>query len=110
LVTSRKRSNLWVLPKGGWEQADVTLEAAACREALEEAGVRGDISRFVTTKSTPKTIYHIFELEVTELEDDWLERNERTREWMDYAEAVRRLAWKPELMEGLRMSTLAPNR
>ena len=36
VVTSRKRPDYWVLPKGGWEQSDVTLEAAALREAYEE--------------------------------------------------------------------------
>ncbi|KAG9014018.1 hypothetical protein FRB94_000215 [Tulasnella sp. JGI-2019a] len=110
LVTSRKRSDKWVLPKGGWEPIDVTLEAAACREALEEAGVRGTISRFVVTIPLPNTIYHVYEMEVTTVEDDWLERKERTREWMDFSEAARRLAWKPELLQGLMLSTLAPKR
>jgi hypothetical protein len=36
VITSRKRQDLWVLPKGGWELSDVTLERAASREALEE--------------------------------------------------------------------------
>ncbi|QRV75004.1 NUDIX family hydrolase [Ceratobasidium sp. AG-Ba] len=36
LVTSRKRPHQWVLPKGGWETTDPSLEAAACREAFEE--------------------------------------------------------------------------
>lgn len=36
VVTSRKRPDSWVLPKGGWEPSDVQLEAAASREALEE--------------------------------------------------------------------------
>lgn len=36
VITSRKRQDLWVLPKGGYEVTDVVLEAAASREALEE--------------------------------------------------------------------------
>jgi len=36
VITSRKRQDQWVLPKGGWEASDVVLEAAASREALEE--------------------------------------------------------------------------
>lgn len=39
LITSRNGRG-WVVPKGGWE-LDETLEAAAARETLEEAGVRG---------------------------------------------------------------------
>ncbi|KAF5340916.1 hypothetical protein D9758_012182 [Tetrapyrgos nigripes] len=36
VVTSRKRPDNWVLPKGGWESSDVKLENAALREASEE--------------------------------------------------------------------------
>lgn len=108
MVTSRKRPDYWVLPKGGWETTDGVLEAAASREALEEAGVRGNITRFVTTIPSPASTYHFYELDVSALEPDWLESKERRREWVDYAEAVRRLSWKAELAQGLRMSTLAP--
>lgn len=50
--------------------------------------------------------YHFFELDVITLEQDWLERAERQREWVDYAEAIRRLQWKRELAQGLESSTL----
>jgi diphosphoinositol-polyphosphate diphosphatase len=36
IVTSRKRPDNWVLPKGGWEQSDGDLQTAALREASEE--------------------------------------------------------------------------
>ncbi|TEB34573.1 hypothetical protein FA13DRAFT_1488479 [Coprinellus micaceus] len=107
VVTSRKRPDNWVLPKGGWEPSDVQLEAAASREALEEAGVRGTITRYVTTIPSPATTYHFYELDVSTLDADWLERHERKREWVDYHEAVRRLEWKTELAQGLRSSSLA---
>ncbi|KAJ3782823.1 NUDIX hydrolase domain-like protein [Lentinula boryana] len=110
VITSRKRPDNWVLPKGGWESSDVVLENAALREALEEAGVRGTITRFVITIPTPAATYHFYELDVVSLEQDWLERNERRREWVDYAEAIRRLEWKKELSQGLRLSSLAPAR
>lgn len=41
LITSRGGKG-WVFPKGGWEQDEV-VEAAALRETIEEAGVRGRI-------------------------------------------------------------------
>lgn len=108
VITSRKRQNQWVLPKGGWETSDVKLEAAASREALEEAGVRGTITSYVTTIESPSTTYHFYELDVSTLDQDWLESNERTREWVDYTEAVRRISWKKELAQGLSMSSLNP--
>ncbi|KIJ66952.1 hypothetical protein HYDPIDRAFT_85874 [Hydnomerulius pinastri MD-312] len=110
VITSRKRQDKWLLPKGGWESTDGILEAAASREALEEAGVRGRITRYVTTIKSPSTTYHFYELEVTSLDKDWLESKERIREWVDYAEACRRIAWKPELVQGLSLSSLAPQR
>ncbi|KAL1753186.1 NUDIX hydrolase domain-like protein [Schizophyllum commune] len=110
VITSRKRPHHWVLPKGGWEQSDLKLEDAASREALEEAGVRGTITRFVITIPTESTTYHFYELDVTTLDSDWLECKERKREWVDYAEAVRRLEWKKELSQGLQLSSLAPHR
>lgn len=71
------------------------------------AGVRGKIKRYVTTITSPSTIYHFYELEVASLDNDWLESKERRREWVDYAEAYRRVAWKPELAQGLSLSSLA---
>ena len=45
---------------------------------------------------------------VADLDAEWLESKERRREWVDYTEAVRRLAWKAELAQGLSLSSLAP--
>lgn len=42
LLISSRGGKGWVFPKGGWE-ADETVEAAARRETVEEAGVRGTI-------------------------------------------------------------------
>jgi len=110
LITSRKRPNYWVLPKGGWESTDVALEAAASREAWEEAGVRGTITRFVTTIPSAASTYHFYELEVTKIDTEWLECNQRQREWVDYGEALRRISWKKELVQGLMLSSMAPAR
>jgi diphosphoinositol-polyphosphate diphosphatase len=83
------------------------LTDAAC---AHPAGVRGTIGAFVTTVCSPSTTYHFYELEVSALDAAWPEAAERTREWVDYAEAIRRIAWKPELAQGLALSTLAPRR
>ncbi|KAI5116654.1 hypothetical protein M0805_004916 [Coniferiporia weirii] len=110
IVTSRKRPDNWVLPKGGWETSDGTLEAAASREALEEAGVHGTITKYVTTINGVTATYHFYELDALSLESNWLEQRERRREWVDFAEAVKRVQWKPELAQALMLSTLAPPR
>jgi diphosphoinositol-polyphosphate diphosphatase len=74
------------------------------------AGVKGLVTCFVTTIQSTTAIYHVYELDVTSLEETWLESNERAREWVDYAEAVRRLQWKPELAQALSMCSVAPRR
>ena len=74
------------------------------------AGVRGKITRFVTTIPSASSTYHFYELDVADLDAEWLESKERRREWVAYAEAVRRLSWKAELAQGLALSTLAPPR
>lgn len=48
-------------------------------------------------------------MDVTQLDTDWMEGNERRREWVDYAEALKRLEWKTELAQGIRLSSLAPS-
>ena len=65
---------------------------------------------FVTTIKGATATYHVYELDVMTLETNWLEKDERSREWVDYGEALRRLAWKPELAQALALSSLAPKR
>jgi diphosphoinositol-polyphosphate diphosphatase len=42
MISTPKRSDL-IFPKGGWED-DESIGEAACREAFEEAGVKGVLS------------------------------------------------------------------
>lgn len=72
------------------------------------AGVRGKITRFVTTIHSASSTYHFYELEVQALDSEWLESKERQREWVDYGEALRRISWKKELAQGLMLSSMAP--
>ncbi|KOM48761.1 hypothetical protein LR48_Vigan07g246500 [Vigna angularis] len=51
MVSSPKRDDL-VFPKGGWED-DETVTEAACREALEEAGVKGIIIHLLLSLPLP---------------------------------------------------------
>jgi len=45
MISTPKRGDL-IFPKGGWED-DESIDEAACREAFEEAGVKGVISSII---------------------------------------------------------------
>ena len=60
----------------------------------------------MTTIQSPATTYHFFELDVLSLDADWPEAKERAREWVDFPEALRRMAWKQELAQGLALCSL----
>lgn len=96
LVTSRE-TRRWVLPKG-WPMKRRTPQGAAAREALEEAGVKGDIAK------QPFGAYHydkrqpngsvipcrvdVFPLRVKRQGRTWPEAAQRTRRWFTLAEAI----------------------
>ena len=97
LVTSRS-SGRWVLPKG-WPERHEELWQAAEREALEEAGVSGAITRrsfgsFFYGKDMPRGMQYRCEVQVYPRRVDneaekWAERRERKRVWYPAAEAAR---------------------
>ncbi|KAJ6799950.1 nudix hydrolase 13, mitochondrial-like [Iris pallida] len=108
MISTPKRDDL-VFPKGGWEN-DETVEAAACREALEEAGVRGNIRENLGTwefrsKSKQKCQEgacrgYMFTLEVTEQLDLYPEQSTHHRRWVDVSEAwgLCRYEWMQEAL------------
>ncbi|XP_076923454.1 nudix hydrolase 13, mitochondrial-like [Bidens hawaiensis] len=98
MVSSPNRDDM-VFPKGGWE-SDETVEEAACREALEEAGVRGVLKGNALgvwefrSKSKQEACSeeggckgYMFVLEVTEELEAWPEQNNRSRKWVVMEEA-----------------------
>lgn len=88
-----------LFPKGGWEN-DETVEEAALREAIEEAGVRGEIIAFIGDYNfKSKTLQDdccpeglcksaMFALLVKEELASWPEKSTRSRSWLTIAEAV----------------------
>lgn len=100
MITSQHGEGL-IFPKGGWE-TDETSEEAACREAMEEAGVRGKIQgrigtwtfkskRLRTTECKDgECCAHMFSMAVTELLEEWPEMSRRTRHWVSVPEAIKR--------------------
>ncbi|KAJ9189792.1 hypothetical protein P3X46_001046 [Hevea brasiliensis] len=112
MVSSPNRTDL-VFPKGGWED-DETVYEAACREAIEEAGVKGIL------REVPLGVWHfksksrqdpctleggckgvMFALEVIEELDSWPEQENRDRKWLNIKDAFEfcRYEWMREALE-----------
>lgn len=96
LVTSRD-THRWIIPKG-WSEKAVKPHVMALREAFEEAGVRGKISkrafgsyryekRLTTTKSVECEV-RVFPLHVQEELEEWPEKDQRERCWLKPEEAA----------------------
>lgn len=89
LVTSL-RTKRWILPKG-WPETGMTLAKAAAREALEEAGVTGEVSseaighyHYIKEKAgyaLPIRV-DIFSLRVTRQRRHWAEKGAREIAWL----------------------------
>lgn len=99
LITSRDTGR-WVIPKG-WPMEGRTAFAAAEREAWEEAGVKGRIEQtpighYMYSKGLPQGLkvdckVQVYALEVDDLSKNFPEKSERRIEWVDCAEAARRV-------------------
>ncbi|AMD20119.1 HCL032Wp [Eremothecium sinecaudum] len=114
MVQSSVSKRNWVLPKGGIEVDEPDFEHTARRETWEEAGVVGDIVKYlgVIKDSRPNSgthkpsEFHFYEMNVTELAPEYPEKEKRARGWFSYEAAYRELelANRPELIEALKRS------
>lgn len=96
MVTSRE-TRRWVIPKGGRMVGKTDPEAAA-QEALEEAGVKGEIEvrsigafRYAKTLKDGDTrpyVVSVYPLEVLIQLGAWPEAHQRERRWMTPADAA----------------------
>lgn len=98
LVTSRGRGR-WVIPKGHIEHGMTAWESATV-EALEEAGIEGEIAdyelgRYIYSKrdEAPHRLYEVavYPMLATGILDDWCEAGERRRDWVSPFEAAQRI-------------------
>ncbi|KXS11726.1 hypothetical protein M427DRAFT_421458 [Gonapodya prolifera JEL478] len=111
VISSRKHPDKWVLPKGGWEDFEPTLEACAVRETWEEAGVKGDVKaelgKWKYEAGKEKEEVGVFEMEVRDEEKKWPEEKERERKWVSYDEALKLLNHRKWMNEAVARSSLS---
>jgi 8-oxo-dGTP pyrophosphatase MutT (NUDIX family) len=96
LVTSRDTGR-WVIPKG-WPMKGKSPSAAAAREALEEAGVVGEIAKtalgaftyvkFLKDGQGQACKVRVFPLKVIDQLADWPEKHQRMAKWFLSDEAA----------------------
>jgi len=95
MVTSRGRGR-WVLPKGRIDEGQTAKQAAAA-EAFEEAGITGALADTkIGTYSYSKLDrpadesyrVRVYPMTVSSMSDDWPEKHERQRLWMDFPSAA----------------------
>uniref|UniRef100_A0A0D9W4F5 Nudix hydrolase domain-containing protein n=1 Tax=Leersia perrieri TaxID=77586 RepID=A0A0D9W4F5_9ORYZ len=131
MVSTPNRADL-VFPKGGWEEDEDVYEAA-CRETMEEAGVKGNINRvslglwmfrskssqkrseLAETTTSPSACRgackgYIFALEVSDEMEAWPEQDTHGRRWLSPADAFRlsRYDWMREALAALLDRLLPP--
>jgi len=117
LITSRDTGR-WVLPKG-WPEGDEPLYEAAAREAVEEAGISGDIAQAPVGSFFYKKVHssgaespcevQVFPLEVKEIASKWREKGQRKRKWVKPREATR-MVNEPDLVKLIARFSADPSR
>jgi 8-oxo-dGTP pyrophosphatase MutT (NUDIX family) len=100
LLVTTLRSRRWILPKG-WPEEGITLVQSAANEALEEAGVIGEVAtepvgryHYLKEKagSALPCAVEIFPLFVTGQHHSWPEKGSRELVWLPAERAAARVA------------------
>ena len=110
MLVSSRETRRWVLPKG-WPMKGRTPHGTAAREALEEAGLVGDISkepigtyhylkRRKNGSTTPCRVT-VFPMRVVRQRKSWPEKDQRVTKWFPLSEAAS-LVHEEELQDVIR--------
>ncbi|MQL99155.1 hypothetical protein Taro_031872, partial [Colocasia esculenta] len=92
LVISAQKGREMLFPRGGWE-SDESIKEATSREAMEEAGVLGDVEEelgrwwYQSKSHESRKVGIMFPLNVTEELHQWPEMGNRRRRWVTVAQA-----------------------
>ena len=98
-LVRRSNGRGWTVPKGCLDRGESGGDAAV-REAEEEAGLLGEltrepIGRYCYSKQNERYQVDVFVMRVTIVLESWREAAHRRRRWMAVEEAMQRL--RPEL-------------
>jgi 8-oxo-dGTP pyrophosphatase MutT (NUDIX family) len=91
LITSRN-SGRWIIPKGRWEHGEAPHDAVA-REAYEEAGIRGVVSRKRIGRyrdrppSGRQATVLVYPVRATHQTSSWPEKGQRQQKWASLKKA-----------------------
>ncbi|MGI9168812.1 MAG: NUDIX hydrolase [Caulobacteraceae bacterium] len=97
LVITSRETGRWVIPKG-WPMKGRTPSEAAALEAIEEAGVTGEIAakplgsypyvKYLKSGAGRPCKVKVFALRVTGQAEDWPEKGQRELRWLAWSEAA----------------------
>jgi phosphohistidine phosphatase len=111
LITSRSKGH-WIIPKGIIETG-LSPEKSALKEAIEEAGILGEIigdvvARYDVTKWEDVCHVQLYLMKVTEIFDIWEEQDFRKRQWVEL-KAVPKIVKKKKLRKIFKTLKKDPN-
>ena len=100
LLITTSNARLWIVPKG-WPIEGLTPSESAAQEALEEAGLEGEIAaeplgtfrhhKLAKSGETILCTVHLFPMEVTGQKQTWPEKHVREIRWFSVEEALARI-------------------
>ena len=110
LLISSRDTGRWVIPKG-WPIKGLSPSETAAREAYEEAGLGGQVSKKpigefeygkrLNNGAVQATKVEVFALEQMVQHTDWPEQGQRTLQWFSIPEAAEAVQ-EPELKDIIR--------
>lgn len=95
VVVTARGSKRWIIPKGSidWE---LSAQESAAKEALEEAGVKGEVKpeevgTYTYVKNGGNYKVRLYYMEVTKLKDNWEEQHFRKRKLLTPKQAIKKV-------------------